>query len=42
MKDQWDSLASPKQVNTILGLIPEYKYINKLLEHENLSDNPAL
>lgn len=34
MKQQWDSLASPTQVFTILGLIPDFKYINKLLELE--------
>ena len=36
MKEQWDSLASPNQVFTIIGLIPEYSYINKLLEFEQL------
>lgn len=42
MKQQWDSLASPNQVFTILGLMKDYKYINKILEFEQLQGNPAL
>ena len=42
MKQQWDSLASPNKVFTILGLVQDFKYINKLLEFEQLQGNPSL
>ena len=42
MKQQWDSLASPTEVFTILGMIPDFKYINKLLEFKQLQGNPSL
>ena len=42
MKQQWDSLASPNQVFTILGLLKDFKFINKILEYESLQGNPSL
>lgn len=41
IKECWDSLASPAQVVSILGLIPEYHFIKKILLSER-HYNPVL
>jgi len=41
IKEMWDSLASPIEVVSILGLIPDYKYIEHILRSER-HYNPAL
>lgn len=41
MKEQWDSLASLTDMKSILGIIPKYKYITRILECPTMS-NPAL
>lgn len=41
MRECWNSLKSPMEVKSIMGLIPEYRYINVILDNETY-DNPAL
>lgn len=41
LKEHWDSLASPTKVRSILGMIPEYSYIEKILSSKRHA-NPAL
>lgn len=41
MKEQWDALSSIAEVKSILGIIPKYKYISKILESTTFN-NPAL
>ena len=41
LKEQWDALASPTKVRSILGMIPEYSYIDKILSSKRHA-NPAL
>lgn len=41
MNECWNSLRSPMEVKSILGLIPEYSYINRILDNQKY-DNPSL
>ena len=41
MGECWNSLRSPLEVKSIFGLIPEYKYVNHMLDNGQY-DNPAL
>lgn len=41
MKECWDSLRSPVEVKSIMGLIPEYEHINVILDNDQY-DNPSL
>jgi len=41
LKAEWDALASPARVKSILGLLPEYACIDKMLSSPR-HDNPAL
>jgi len=41
MKDGWRLLASPMEYKSILGLMPKYRHINRLL-YNNRFHNPAL
>ena len=41
MKDGWRLLASPMEYKSILGLMPKYQHINRLL-YNNRFHNPAL
>lgn len=45
LKEEWDSLAFPSKIKSILGLMPEYKSMEKMLadsRHENPSLTAAL
>jgi len=41
MQECWNSLRSPIDVKSIMGLIPEYSYILQILDHEKYN-NPSL
>lgn len=41
MKNQWASLQNPKRFKSILGLLPEYKHVNYILNNKRYN-NPAL
>ena len=41
MKNQWASLQNPKRFKSILGLLPEYRHVNIILNNKRYN-NPAL
>ena len=41
MKECWNSFRSPMEVKSILGLVPDYKHIDTILENQSY-DNPAI
>jgi hypothetical protein len=41
MNECWNSLRSPVEVKSIMGLVEEYKYINVILDNEKF-DNPSM
>jgi len=41
MQECWNSLRSPIDVKSIMGLIPEYSYIQQILDNEKYN-NPSL
>ena len=41
MGEGWRLLVSPLEYKSILGLIPKYKYINRLMYNNRIS-NPVL
>lgn len=41
VKECWESLGSPMEIKSILGLLDEFKYISMILDSE-LYDNPSM
>lgn len=41
MKECWNSFRSPMEVKSILGLVPDYAFINDILENHRY-DNPSI
>ena len=41
IKDQWLSIQNPEKFKSILGVIPEYKFVNRILENKRYN-NPSL
>jgi len=41
MQECWNSLRSPIDVKSIMGLVPEYSHIVQILDNETY-DNPSL
>ena len=41
IKECWESLGSPMEIKSILGLLDEFKYISMILDSE-LYDNPSM
>lgn len=41
IKECWESLGSPMEIKSILGLLDEFKYISLILDSE-LYDNPSM
>ena len=41
LKECWQSLANVMDIKSILGLLDEFKYVSKILDHDSY-DNPSL
>lgn len=41
LKEEWDSLAFPSKVKSIIGLLPEYKSVERMLADPKL-ENPSV
>lgn len=41
IKECWQSLANVMDIKSILGLLDEFKYVSKILDHDSY-DNPSL